>query len=111
MLTSPINLNARPPWPMTAAALAALLVAGLLADPAILFLAPLAIPVVIWHRTRRDWLAADRNMKCMIEPRQQRQRRGVGQPPRRAKRRAPGSAPASQKRRQTIVVRYMKELR
>ena len=111
MPTCPTNMNARPRWPIAAAVVGALVLTGLPADPAILFLAPLAIPVVIWHRTRRDWLAADRNMRCMIEPRQQRQRRGVGQPPRRAKRRAPGSAPASQKRRQTIVVRYRKELR
>lgn len=112
MLTCPLNLNARPPWPIAAAVVAALLMAELLADPAFLFLAPLAIPAVIWHRTRRNWLAADRSMRCLLGPRQQRPRRSVGQNPRRVyKRRASGSVPASQKRRQILVVRYRKELR
>jgi len=112
MFISPINLNAHPLWPMSAALAAALLVASLLADPAILFLAPLAVPGVIWHCTRRNWLAADRSISRRLGPRHQRRRRNVGRsPPRAVKRRASGPAPSGQKRRQILVVRYRKELR
>lgn len=90
----------------------ALALTGLLADPAILFLAPFAIPILIWHRTRRNWLAADRNMRCALGSRQQRRRRSVGRsPPPAFKRRAFESAPTARKRRQILVVRYRKELR
>lgn len=68
MLTCPINLNPRRPWSIMATVVAAVVIAVLLADPAILFLAPLAIPAMIWHRTRRNWLAADRSMRNLLGP-------------------------------------------
>lgn len=112
MPTCPMNINARPPWLIAAAVVGALVLTGLPADPAILFLAPFAIPILIWHRTRRNWLVTDRSMRCALESRQQRRRRSVRwSPPPAFKRRASGPAPAGQKRRQILIVRYRKELR
>lgn len=112
MLTCPINQNARPPWSIMATVVAGVVIAVLLADPAILFLAPLAVPAMIWHRTRRNWLAADRSMRNLLNPRPRRHGRSVGRrTPLAFKRRTPGSAPAGQERRQILIVRYRKELR
>lgn len=112
MLICPINLNVRLPFAIAVAVAVALLMDRLLVDPAILFLAPFAIPALIWHRTRCTWLAADRSMRCLPGPRLQRSKQSIGRSrPRSFKRHALRSAPIGQKRRQILVVRYRKEIR
>lgn len=94
MLTCPIHLNARPRGSIMATVVTAVVIAVLLADPAILFLVPLAVPAMIWHRTRHNWLAADRSMRNLLGPRPRRHGRSVGRmTPLAFKRRGPGRRP------------------
>lgn len=76
-------------------------------DPALLWLAPFAIPAEIWLQARREWVAAMRTIGALIaEQPPGPDRLACPSRPRRAKQ----PRAAARTRRRTLIVNYRKEM-